>query len=185
MSAASRRYPHLLGVDDPPCLVGLKTSFGSLTIAQLRCDVVQDPFTVCSRCTRLHLTCKIEDNFKRVGKRTRNAEMEREIADLKRRLGQQTHNPQASSSSIADKGISLPGGYANNMSADQWNGSRDAVAGLLDLRSGLDSSSGYMRSPNDRASTSKRLEDIVVPNDRVVELFNRCAVAVLRRILID
>ena len=53
---------------------------------QLRCNVVQDPFSPCSRCQRCHLECKIDLNFRRVGKRKRNAEMEQEIDELRRRL---------------------------------------------------------------------------------------------------
>ncbi|KAI5290145.1 hypothetical protein KEM55_008655, partial [Ascosphaera atra] len=53
---------------------------------KLRCDVVQEPFTTCSRCRRLNLECKIESNFKRIGKRSRNAEMEREIIELRREI---------------------------------------------------------------------------------------------------
>lgn len=51
---------------------------------QLRCDVVQDPFQSCSRCNRLKLECKIESNFKRIGKRSKHAEMEKEIERLRR-----------------------------------------------------------------------------------------------------
>ncbi|KAI5288573.1 hypothetical protein KEM54_005105, partial [Ascosphaera aggregata] len=40
----------------------------------------------CRQQKRLKLECKIEVNFKRIGKRTRNAEMEREIIDLRRQL---------------------------------------------------------------------------------------------------
>ncbi|KYK56769.1 hypothetical protein DCS_03775 [Drechmeria coniospora] len=53
---------------------------------QLRCDVIQDPFQSCSRCNRLKLECKIENNFKRVGKRSKHAEMEKEIDRLRRNV---------------------------------------------------------------------------------------------------
>lgn len=53
---------------------------------QLRCNVQQDPFTACDRCTKQNLKCVIEPNFKRVGKRNRNAEMEREMELLRERL---------------------------------------------------------------------------------------------------
>ncbi len=42
----------------------------------------------CSRCNRLKLDCKIESNFKRVGKRSKHAEMEKEIEKLRRNLSQ-------------------------------------------------------------------------------------------------
>ncbi|KAL1962443.1 hypothetical protein VTN77DRAFT_9714 [Rasamsonia byssochlamydoides] len=53
---------------------------------KLRCDIVQAPSPSCSRCRRLQIECKVEPSFKRISKRRRNAEMEREIADLRRRL---------------------------------------------------------------------------------------------------
>ncbi|OGE54485.1 hypothetical protein PENARI_c006G12136 [Penicillium arizonense] len=54
---------------------------------KLRCDIVQTPAASCSRCRRLGIECKIEQSFKRISKRRHNAEMEKEIADLRRRLG--------------------------------------------------------------------------------------------------
>ena len=36
---------------------------------QLRCDVVQQPFSTCSRCRRLDLACKIDAAFQRIEKR--------------------------------------------------------------------------------------------------------------------
>ncbi|GAM43766.1 hypothetical protein TCE0_060f18847 [Talaromyces pinophilus] len=58
---------------------------------KLRCDIVQVPASTsarspCSRCKRLNIDCKVEQSFKRISKRRRNAEMEREIAELRRRL---------------------------------------------------------------------------------------------------
>ncbi|KAL2219139.1 hypothetical protein M432DRAFT_609996 [Thermoascus aurantiacus ATCC 26904] len=53
---------------------------------KLRCDIVQVPSSACSRCKRLQIDCKVEPTFKRISKRRRNAEMEKEIADLRRRL---------------------------------------------------------------------------------------------------
>lgn len=69
----------------PICLVaGLTCAFFCIPPFQLRCDVVQEPFQSCSRCVRLKLECKIESNFKRIGKRSKHAEMEKEIDKLRR-----------------------------------------------------------------------------------------------------
>jgi len=54
--------------------------------AQLKCNVQQDPFVSCNRCLKQNLRCVIEPNFKRVGKRNRNAEMEKEMEYLRERL---------------------------------------------------------------------------------------------------
>ena len=143
---------------------------------QLRCDVVQDPFTTCSRCRRLNLTCKIENNFKRIGKRSRNAEMEREIvdlgrenADLRRKLQQMQRHGQLGST---QRNINTYGQAASQAQLDQWNGSQEAVASLLDLRSGFDGSNGYSRSPKAQAVQSKRIEDVTITPDKVNDIFN-------------
>ncbi|KAL2258496.1 hypothetical protein VTK26DRAFT_8171 [Humicola hyalothermophila] len=65
-------------------LPGVKRACNECRQQKLRCDVVQEPFQSCSRCNRLKLECKIESNFKRVGKRSKHAEMEKEIERLRR-----------------------------------------------------------------------------------------------------
>ncbi|KAL2023603.1 hypothetical protein VTK56DRAFT_1760 [Thermocarpiscus australiensis] len=65
-------------------LPGVKRACNECRQQKLRCDVVQEPFQSCSRCNRLKLECKIESNFKRIGKRSKHAEMEKEIEKLRR-----------------------------------------------------------------------------------------------------
>ncbi|EEA20883.1 hypothetical protein TMatcc_000881 [Talaromyces marneffei ATCC 18224] len=145
---------------------------------KLRCDVIQEPFMDCSRCRRLKLECKIESNFKRVGKRSRNAEMEREIIELRRQIA----NANATNASFKSQvtpvkqdasAISTPLSGAmyqtpTPLSTDQYMGSHEAVASLLDLRSGFDGQN-YMRSGSHQF---KRIEDVMVATDRINELFN-------------
>ncbi|KAG2411862.1 hypothetical protein HFD88_009418 [Aspergillus terreus] len=151
---------------------------------KLRCDVIQDPWTDCSRCRRLKLDCKIESNFKRVGKRSRNAEMEREIIELRKQIAsvqanggvlpQQPpipssmptaqHTPkQEASNQVSPAVYNTP-----SMSSDHYMGSHEAVASLLDLRSGFDGSN-YMRNGSHHF---KRIEDVIVVPERVTELFD-------------
>ncbi|BDD64241.1 hypothetical protein MAP00_009079 [Monascus purpureus] len=150
---------------------------------KLRCDVIQDPYTNCSRCRRLKLECKIESNFKRIGKRSRNAEMEREIIELRKQIANAQANAATSSShqqqplppvQLTPKQdshqVSPVGVYhtPSAMSADHCMvSSHEAVASLLDLRSGFDGSSYLRNGPQ-----LKRLEDVIVPTDRVTELFD-------------
>lgn len=54
------------------------------------------------------------------------------------------------------------------ISTDQYMGSQEAVASLLDLRSGYDGSN-YMRNGNQQF---KRIEDVMVVPEKVTELFN-------------
>ncbi|EDN08000.1 hypothetical protein HCAG_04510 [Histoplasma mississippiense (nom. inval.)] len=157
---------------------------------KLRCDVIQEPFTACSRCGRLKLECKIESNFKRIGKRSRNAEMEREIIELRRQIAnanaaanaQQKHQQHQHSSSInqGPSSISTPFNSSQHniyqtstgLSGSQYMGSHEAVASLLDLRSGLDSSS-FLRSSSSQVAMAKRLEGVSLAPERVTDLFSQ------------
>lgn len=148
--------------------------------------MIQDPWTDCSRCRRLKLDCKIESNFKRVGKRSRNAEMEREIIELRKQVANSQANNAASmsrqrsqqqpalqSAHVTPKQgsnhVSPAGTYQtpSAISSDQYMGSQEAVASLLDLRSGFDCSN-YMRNGNQQF---KRIEDVMVVSENVTELF--------------
>ncbi|KAL4875963.1 hypothetical protein BJY04DRAFT_200897 [Aspergillus karnatakaensis] len=147
---------------------------------KLRCDVIQDPWTDCSRCRRLKLDCKIESNFKRVGKRSRNAEMEREIIELRKQIAnshavsvgqhslpsaQHTPKQEPTSSQVSPARVyQTPSAMS---AADQYMGSHEAVASLLDLRSGFDAN--YARNGNQHF---KRIEDVAVASERVIELFD-------------
>lgn len=152
----------------------------SIIWSQLRCDVIQDPWSDCSRCRRLKLDCKIESNFKRVGKRSRNAEMEREIIELRKQIASANTgtviHPQEPSAALQltptqeSSQFSPAGVYRtpSAMSTDQYMGSHEAVASLLDLRSGFDGTK-YMRNGRHQL---KRIEDIMVVPEKVTELFS-------------
>jgi hypothetical protein len=77
------------------------------------------------------------------------------------------HTPKQESSSHV---VSPAGVYhtPSVMSSDQYMGSHEAVASLLDLRSGFDGSN-YMRNGTHHF---KRIEDVVVVPERVTELFD-------------
>ncbi|PVH87119.1 hypothetical protein DL98DRAFT_267593 [Cadophora sp. DSE1049] len=113
---------------------GVKRACNECRQQKLRCDVVQDPFTVCSRCNRLKLECKIESNFKRVGKRSKHAEMEKQIERLRRNL----HRAQAQGFIVEDEEeIESPlanGSYSRNNQS--FMGSEEAVSSLLHLKQG-------------------------------------------------
>jgi len=121
---------------------------------KLRCNVVQEPFQTCSRCKRLNLDCKIEDNFRRVGKRSRNAEMEREIIELRKQVAQQTGTTPGR---VSQNNLNRPQSGLSSFTQDA------AAAGLMDLREG--------KSPG--RSVFRRLEDVALTQDRVQELFQR------------
>ena len=92
------------------------------------------PFTTCSRCNRLKLECKIESNFKRVGKRSKHAEMEKQIDRLRRNL----NRAQAQGFLVEDEEeIDSPitnGMYSRNNQS--YMGSDEAVSSLASSQAG-------------------------------------------------
>ena len=126
----------------------------------------------CSRCQRCQLECRIDSNFKRVGKRKRNAEMEREIAELRSQLANTQQTSSINNHSIASTQGMPVASYSQPVPAmasplDQYMGSHEAVASLLDLKSGAE---GYMKSPGGKMS--KRIDDVILTADQIDELFN-------------
>lgn len=106
--------------------------------------------------------------------------MEREILELRKQIatGQpvpgmsQQQQQQLTAGQLTPKQESCqvsPAVYQtpSAMSADQYMGSQEAVASLLDLRSGFDSSN-FMRN----GGQVKRIEDVMVVPEKVGELFN-------------
>jgi transcriptional regulatory protein LEU3 len=152
-----------------PCL----SSHPPLTpSAQLKCNVQQDPFVSCHRCQKQNLRCVIEPNFKRVGKRNRNAEMEKEMEYLRERLAiyEGSHAP------ISQPVLNTPQAPAdtNGFSTDQTPKMEDeaflhtqhqqvAATSLLDLRSGspmfypLGSGEHQVRTPDEYHSQDHKL----------------------------
>ena len=125
---------------------------------------------MCARCLHLQLSCKIENSFKRVGKRSRIAELEKEIADLRAGLARRVDSClQVSSSATQDPAGAFAG--PNGVLIQQCNGPQDAVAGLLDLRNGHERSTARVRDVHAKGLIVKRLEDVVVHDQRITELF--------------
>lgn len=110
--------------------------------------------------------------------------MEREIIELRKQIASGTAAPgvtaQHAQQGIAAAGqltpkqessqVSPAGIYQtpSAMSADQYMGSQEAVASLLDLRSGFDGSN-YMRNGSQQV---KRIEDVMIVPEKMAELFN-------------
>lgn len=163
----------------PPGFCGFTFKRDPLTVAQLRCDVVEEPFSHCSRCRRLKLECKIESNFKRVGKRSRNAEMERELAELRQRLASTcAQSPTDSIPPLPTSRSSMtahsPESNPIRLSHAHRMGSDEVVASLLDLRQGNDGGAGFMKARKEVATGTRTIEDITLSQDRIVEIFNQC-----------
>ncbi|KAL8911726.1 MAG: hypothetical protein Q9172_007622 [Xanthocarpia lactea] len=154
---------------------GVKRACNECRQQKLRCDVVQIPiYQPCHRCKRLKLDCKIDSSFKRVGKRSRNMEMEKEIHELRRQLATQQSPTTAPSPSVKAPPSEAASPRISNIPSqlDQYITSEQAVNSLLDLRSGIDGAS-QLRSPNGQARQSRRLEGITLTPEQVDEMFDR------------
>ncbi|KAB2580987.1 hypothetical protein BFW01_g6864 [Lasiodiplodia theobromae] len=137
---------------------------------KLKCDVVQDPFTPCSRCRKQNLTCQVSANFKRIGKRSRHAEMEREAIDLKTRVKELEQREfelkqQLSSLGVAPSAnVAVPGPHglahdngqstmfqnflSNGQQQSQYSGGThdDAVSSLVSLKQGFGGAGAFDRN---------------------------------------
>ncbi|KAJ9152042.1 N-terminal fungal transcription regulatory domain-containing protein [Pleurostoma richardsiae] len=146
---------------------GVKRACNECRQQKLRCDVVQEPFQSCSRCNRLKLDCKIESNFKRIGKRSKHAEMEREIEKLRRnvqRAKAQGYVPEDDDDPMQSQ---LHSPVVNSVYSHTRNpslmGSDEAVSSLLHLKRG-----GSYSMPR----ICRELEDIRLTEDAESQLFN-------------
>jgi hypothetical protein len=104
--------------------------------------------------------------------------MEREIIELRQQIKEASDTntllksqlPQDRHDSASSVSNHISNGGPNlypNPSTEQYMGSHEAVASLLDLRSGYDGSS-YSRN----SGRIKTIEDVLLASDRVTELFN-------------
>ncbi|KAM3067549.1 hypothetical protein ACMFMG_000135 [Clarireedia jacksonii] len=141
---------------------GVKRACNECRQQKLRCDVVQDPFTTCTRCNRLKLDCKIESNFKRVGKRSKHAEMEKQIERLQRNLARAQQ-----AGFVPDDEDELQSPLANGVYQHSRNqsyiGSEEAVSSLLHLKQG-----GSYNLPQ----FARQIENVGLTEDAINHLFN-------------
>ncbi|KAF2872867.1 Zn(II)2Cys6 transcriptional activator [Massariosphaeria phaeospora] len=145
-------------------LAAVKRACNECRQQKLKCNVQQDPFQSCGRCQKQGLKCVIEPNFKRVGKRNRNAEMEKEMDALRARLAVYEGKPMVSTRSSLNTPApdhAFATGPVHTEEEDAFLHSQHqqvAATSLLDLRSG---------SPMFHALGEVRLAPI-----QVMELFN-------------
>ncbi|KAF3927947.1 hypothetical protein ABW20_dc0108594 [Dactylellina cionopaga] len=160
---------------------------------KLRCDVIQNPYADCSRCKRLKLECRIDSNFKRTVKRSKIAEMEKEVAYLRSLLGMtsSTSSPivpqslqfspggqisqpllEASASAISSFAAaqSIPDGFG--AFASQATGNNDQDLQLTSLLTDMKND----RRPKPTLETappkhSQTLEDVMLTKEQIDELF--------------
>ncbi|KAF1990437.1 hypothetical protein K402DRAFT_370443, partial [Aulographum hederae CBS 113979] len=156
---------------------GVKRACNECRQQKLKCDVVQEPYTACTRCKKQKLHCRIDDGFRRVGKRSKYAELERDkeqlenqVYDLQRQLANRSASTGTAPFYAPPNGSSTHSSaiYAGLQAGQDQLDSRDAVASLLDLKEG--GSGPFRTSPNSRLL--KSLGDVVLAPDRVKDLFD-------------
>ncbi|KAH8766664.1 hypothetical protein F5883DRAFT_604374 [Diaporthe sp. PMI_573] len=144
---------------------GVKRACNECRQQKLRCDVVQDPFTSCSRCVRLKLDCKIESNFKRVGKRSKHAEMEREIEKLRHNVAKarsQGYLPDDEDPMESQLQSPVVASVYSHTRHPSLMGSDEAVSSLLHLKRG-----GSYNVPR----ICRELEEVRLTEDAEAQLF--------------
>ncbi|KAL8965534.1 MAG: hypothetical protein Q9183_003802 [Haloplaca sp. 2 TL-2023] len=107
-------------------------------------------------------------SFKRVGKRSRNAEMEKEIQELRRELANQRSHQSSDPPSIKAPPSDTASPRISSIPSqlDQYINSEQAVNSLMDLRSGIDGAA-------QQELPIWRLEGITISSDQVQTLFRR------------
>lgn len=142
-------------------------------VFQLKCDVQPEPFKRCSRCNRLKLDCRIDANFKRVGKRSKTAQMEKEIIELRKKLAEKDTSSMLSpptattaTSPMADMSMNVPPHSHVEPVAHPHQG---VAQSLLELRNGAEEN-----GPPRLADTgAKLLGSIELDSTIIRELYNQ------------
>lgn len=134
----------------------------------------QDPFESCSRCKKQNLTCQIDESFRRIGKRSRHAELERRAAELEQEnamLRQQVGTTRTMSMSMPNTfpQNNGPAMYTYNLMGTEEE-SNDAVESLLNLKEGLDGVSAKRGSR--KAPPFRTLGSVMMVRERIVEVFD-------------
>ncbi|KAL3488432.1 hypothetical protein BJX62DRAFT_227371 [Aspergillus germanicus] len=92
---------------------------------KLRCNLTvtgNDDSSVCTRCQRLGLNCKIESNFQRTRKRRRSYDLENEVKELRRRLATYETNFHGQATEIrVGSNIASPQESEHSAPADRAN----------------------------------------------------------------
>ena len=142
--------------------------------------MTEPTYIVCGRCQRLKLKCRIDANFKRIGKRSKNAEMEKEIVDLRRQLASQQTSPTGTGPAIKTDSSNPTSPILSTLpthmpaTIDQFMGSQDlgseeAVQSLIDMKTG----GSALRTPNAQIFMNRQIGDVILTPDQVSNLFRQ------------
>ncbi|KAK5162726.1 uncharacterized protein LTR77_011209 [Saxophila tyrrhenica] len=163
---------------------GVKRACNDCRQQKLRCNVdAGPPYKPCSRCIKHNLSCSIDNDFKRLGKRAQHDEMARELEQCKDQLAQLEAMgvtiPKASntaSSTYTGSYATSPTGQAPvaQMSGAPFMGPNEAAAS----RSLLDLSQGYQERPTltypsiTPGTSTRTLGNVTLTDQETSELFS-------------
>ena len=151
-------------------------------LEQLRCNVdAGPPYKPCSRCVKHGLSCSIDNDFKRLGKRAAHEEMVKELDDCKAKLAQLeamgvTIPVGKPSSNYTGSYATSPAGQAPvaQMASGAYLGPSEAAAS----RSLLDLSQGYRELPAAAypsitpGTSTRTLGSVTLTDQETSELFS-------------
>ena len=139
----------------------------------------QNPFISCSRCRRQKLECKIDLEFRRVGKRGRVVEVEQRLEQLEREnrelknisgLGEtQINDILTKNACKVDATPNLPQSLQSDQNEANTESSNAAVAGLSQLK--YHQGGQFEETLAQSAITMRRLEGVSLTSDRIQSLF--------------
>ncbi|KAL9473652.1 hypothetical protein ACSS6W_008032 [Trichoderma asperelloides] len=112
---------------EPPSKQPRRRACNECKQQKLRCDLVANTAvsSVCSRCQRLQLTCKIDNGFRRTRKRRKSFELENEVRELRRRLATR----EASSNAVIEWPTIAPAAPSETRASDAIQSSASNASG--------------------------------------------------------
>ncbi|QDS69990.1 hypothetical protein FKW77_003244 [Venturia effusa] len=164
---------------------GTKRACNQCRQQKLKCNVVEDPWQSCDRCIKHKFKCEITADFKRVGKRSQQAELERsneelsrQVEDLSnelRRLQQREEQWRQFEMRVLHPGNQM-GEYTTDTPPRHDDGSHDAAL-LLNLKQSAGSDGNRAtpipmgRIPTPMPQVIGRIGDITIPMDVIGEMW--------------
>lgn len=103
-----------------------------------------------------------------MGKRSKNAEMEREIQELRAQLAEQQASPTTQHPGRKTSSDAASISMSRIPSTNQYGGSEEAVASLMDLRTG----GAFMKDPRGDNTIARRLGDVALSQAQAQGLFH-------------
>ncbi|KAF2404168.1 hypothetical protein EJ06DRAFT_190002 [Trichodelitschia bisporula] len=155
---------------------GTKRACNQCRQQKLKCNVIESPWKDCDRCRKHELRCEITADFKRVGKRSQQAELERNNEMLARRNEELTRllasyreqAPVEPYRGFIRRQVDESTPFSEPAGTPRDESSHDAVL-LLNLKQGHESAPANRASPMGR---TKQLGDVTLFGELLTRLWD-------------